>query len=155
MGGREGLVDTAVKTAETGYMQRRLVKALEDLRCHYDMTVRNAEGHVIQLCYGVDGRVTLPQTKCYVLGNYFDSCHLFLGMDPMNMENNDEPVDFSRVYLNTRSRDGEVMEPYLNDEEKLRQLQVIEEDAKTNAQQLINGDTTSQFSEQCKEFVFK
>lgn len=41
MGGREGLVDTAVKTAETGYMQRRLVKALEDLIEHYDGTVRN------------------------------------------------------------------------------------------------------------------
>lgn len=36
MGGREGLIDTAVKTAETGYMQRRLMKALEDLSVHYD-----------------------------------------------------------------------------------------------------------------------
>ena len=41
MGGREGLVDTAVKTAETGYMQRRLVKSLEDLVQAYDGTVRN------------------------------------------------------------------------------------------------------------------
>jgi DNA-directed RNA polymerase III subunit RPC1 len=40
MGGREGLVDTAVKTAETGYMQRRLMKALEDLSVQYDNTVR-------------------------------------------------------------------------------------------------------------------
>ena len=39
MGGREGLVDTAVKTAETGYMARRLMKALEDLSMQYDMTV--------------------------------------------------------------------------------------------------------------------
>ena len=36
MGGREGLIDTAVKTAETGYMQRRLMKALEDLTVSYD-----------------------------------------------------------------------------------------------------------------------
>lgn len=42
MGGREGLVDTAVKTAETGYMQRRLMKALEDLSVQYDNTVRYA-----------------------------------------------------------------------------------------------------------------
>ncbi len=42
MGGREGLVDTAVKTAETGYMQRRLMKALEDLSVQYDMTVRDS-----------------------------------------------------------------------------------------------------------------
>lgn len=40
MAGREGLVDTAVKTAETGYMSRRLMKALEDLYNHYDGTVR-------------------------------------------------------------------------------------------------------------------
>jgi RNA polymerase Rpb1, domain 5 len=40
MGGREGLVDTAVKTAETGYMARRLMKALEDLSLQYDCTVR-------------------------------------------------------------------------------------------------------------------
>ena len=43
MGGREGLVDTAVKTAETGYIARRLMKALEDLAVHYDFTVRNSE----------------------------------------------------------------------------------------------------------------
>lgn len=40
MAGREGLVDTAVKTAETGYMSRRLMKSLEDLYTHYDLTVR-------------------------------------------------------------------------------------------------------------------
>ncbi len=45
-GGREGLVDTAVKTAETGYMQRRLVKSLEDLVLHYDNTVRNSSNEV-------------------------------------------------------------------------------------------------------------
>lgn len=42
MAGREGLVDTAVKTAETGYMSRRLMKALEDLVVHYDGTVSPA-----------------------------------------------------------------------------------------------------------------
>jgi DNA-directed RNA polymerase III subunit RPC1 len=46
--GREGLVDTAVKTAETGYMQRRLVKALEDLCMQYDGTVRSAARGVVQ-----------------------------------------------------------------------------------------------------------
>lgn len=52
MAGREGLLDTAVKTAETGYMQRRLVKALEDLVSHYDGSVRNSRGEVIQFIYG-------------------------------------------------------------------------------------------------------
>ena len=53
--GREGLVDTAVKTAETGYMQRRLMKALEDLSTHYDLSVRNSVGGVVQFIYGDDG----------------------------------------------------------------------------------------------------
>ena len=55
MGGREGLIDTAVKTASTGYIQRRLVKAMEDLMVRYDGTVRNAMGEVIQFLYGEDG----------------------------------------------------------------------------------------------------
>lgn len=55
MAGREGLIDTAVKTAETGYIQRRLVKALEDVMVCYDGTVRNSLGDLIQFSYGEDG----------------------------------------------------------------------------------------------------
>ena len=55
MAGREGLIDTAVKTAETGYIQRRLVKALEDIMVCYDGTVRNSLGDLIQFTYGEDG----------------------------------------------------------------------------------------------------
>ncbi|KAJ1529329.1 hypothetical protein ONE63_006119 [Megalurothrips usitatus] len=80
MGGREGLVDTAVKTAETGYMQRRLVKSLEDLCLQYDMTVRNSTGDIVQFCFGGDG------------------------LDPTYMEGKDCPVDFSRVLDHVRSK---------------------------------------------------
>jgi DNA-directed RNA polymerase II subunit RPB1 len=55
MGGREGLIDTAVKTSETGYIQRRLVKAMEDSKIHYDNSVRTADGTIIQYIYGEDG----------------------------------------------------------------------------------------------------
>ena len=55
MGGREGLIDTAVKTSETGYIQRKLIKAMEDLKTHYDLSVRNADGNIIQFVYGEDG----------------------------------------------------------------------------------------------------
>jgi DNA-directed RNA polymerase II subunit RPB1 len=55
MGGREGLIDTAVKTAETGYIQRRLVKALEEIMIKYDGTVRNSLGDILQFVYGEDG----------------------------------------------------------------------------------------------------
>lgn len=55
MGGREGLVDTAVRTSRSGYMQRRLVSALEDLKLTADGTVRNTAGTVVQFLYGEDG----------------------------------------------------------------------------------------------------
>ena len=55
MGGREGLVDTAVKTASTGYIQRRLVKSMEDLTATYLADVRTADGIVVQFCLGLDG----------------------------------------------------------------------------------------------------
>jgi len=55
MGGRIGLIDTAVKTSTTGYIQRRLIKGLEDLKVEYDMTVRNNRGKIVQFKYGDDG----------------------------------------------------------------------------------------------------
>lgn len=54
MGGRVGLIDTAVKTSQTGYIQRRLIKGLEDLKVSYDMTVRNNKNKIIQFHYGDD-----------------------------------------------------------------------------------------------------
>jgi DNA-directed RNA polymerase II subunit RPB1 len=54
MGGRVGLIDTAVKTSSTGYIQRRLIKGLEDLMVNYDMTVRTNKGKIVQFAYGDD-----------------------------------------------------------------------------------------------------
>jgi DNA-directed RNA polymerase III subunit RPC1 len=71
--GREGLVDTAVKTAETGYIQRRLVKALEDLVVHYDGSVRNSTGQILQFTYGDDG------------------------IDPSSVEGNNVLLDLARI----------------------------------------------------------
>lgn len=64
MAGREGLVDTAVKTSRSGYLQRCLVKHLEELKVCYDSTVRNGEGSVVQFLYGEDG---LDPTKATYL----------------------------------------------------------------------------------------
>ena len=55
MGGRVGLIDTAVKTSTTGYIQRRLIKGLEDLMVSYDMTVRTNKGKIVEFSYGDDG----------------------------------------------------------------------------------------------------
>jgi DNA-directed RNA polymerase II subunit RPB1 len=54
MGGRTGLIDTAVKTSTTGYIQRRLIKGLEDMKVCYDMTVRNNKNKIVQFSYGED-----------------------------------------------------------------------------------------------------
>jgi DNA-directed RNA polymerase II subunit RPB1 len=54
MGGRVGLIDTAVKTSQTGYIQRRLIKGMEDLKVEYDMTVRNNKQKIVQFVYGDD-----------------------------------------------------------------------------------------------------
>ena len=56
MGGREGLVDTAVRTSQSGYLQRRLINALQDLKVEYDGTVKEqTSGMLIQFRYGEDG----------------------------------------------------------------------------------------------------
>lgn len=77
--GREGLVDTAVKTAETGYMSRRLMKSLEDLSARYDDTVRNSSEIVIQFQYGEDK------------------------LDPVDMEGNAKPVHFDRTFMHSET----------------------------------------------------
>ena len=55
MGGREGLVDTAIRTAQSGYMQRRLVNALQDLQVKQSGLVTDNQGNVIQTMFGEDG----------------------------------------------------------------------------------------------------
>lgn len=54
MAGREGLIDTAVKTANSGYLQRCLIKQLEGIHTNYDNTVRDSDGTLIQFMYGGD-----------------------------------------------------------------------------------------------------
>ncbi|KAJ5901840.1 DNA-directed RNA polymerase I subunit [Penicillium taxi] len=56
MAGREGLIDTAVKTSRSGYLQRCLIKGMEGLRAEYDSSVREAaDGSIVQFLYGEDG----------------------------------------------------------------------------------------------------
>lgn len=83
--GREGLVDTAVKTAETGYTQRRLMKALEDLNVKYDYSVRSSFNEIIQFKYGDDG------------------------IDPIIMEC-DDFIDLEKVYIAVETK----LEEYKN-----------------------------------------
>ena len=79
MGGRVGLIDTAVKTSQTGYIQRRLIKAQEDGKVHYDMTVRNNKGKILQFSYGDDN------------------------IDPIKVENQSVPLNTNEFRTNLRS----------------------------------------------------
>lgn len=65
--GRSGLIDQAVKTAETGYMQRKLIKSFEDIMIKYDGTVRNANNTIVQFVYGDSGADTVSQFE-YEIG---------------------------------------------------------------------------------------
>jgi DNA-directed RNA polymerase II subunit RPB1 len=110
MSGREGLIDTAVKTADTGYVQRQLVKAMEDLVVQNDGTVRDAKMNIIQFHYGEDG---VNSTK--------------IENQPFNLENMKEVdilktfslqgADLSPVLLPTVSRgdDTEALTQYANE----------------------------------------
>ncbi|XP_051830346.1 DNA-directed RNA polymerase I subunit RPA1 [Antechinus flavipes] len=76
MAGREGLVDTAVKTSRSGYLQRCIIKHLEGLVVQYDLTVRDSDGSVVQFLYGEDG-LDIPKTQFlqpkqfpFLLSNY-------------------------------------------------------------------------------------
>ena len=94
MGGREGLIDTAVKTSETGYIQRKLIKAMEDLKTHNDYSVRNASGTIIQFSYGEDGMdyCKIENQTCDLLKNTYDE------IEKKHRFNDNE--DFSN-YINT------------------------------------------------------
>ena len=96
MGGRIGLIDTAVKTSTTGYIQRRLIKGLEDLKVEYDMTVRNNRGKIIQFKYGDDG---FDSTKAEnqaipLVGMSVEDVYLHYDIAGIN----DEKSDILRIY---------------------------------------------------------
>lgn len=68
MAGREGLIDTAVKTSRSGYLQRCLIKHLEGIRVHYDHTVRGSDNSIYQFRYGGDALDVTKQKHLYQFG---------------------------------------------------------------------------------------
>ena len=81
MSGREGLIDTACKTAATGYIQRKLVKSMEDLYVNYDLSVRNSTGCIYQFIYAGDGMEGINIESQNLLINKLDTkglCDKFL-----------------------------------------------------------------------------
>ncbi|KAH7329505.1 hypothetical protein B0I35DRAFT_420341 [Stachybotrys elegans] len=107
MSGREGLVDTAVKTAETGYMSRRLMKSLEDLSTKYDDTVQTSGGSIVQFKFGADM------------------------LDPVDMERSAEPVHFGRTWSHAKALTWNNSEPSMApDEIRVYSHSVLENERK-------------------------
>ncbi|CAD5172540.1 DNA-directed RNA polymerase III subunit 1-like isoform X1 [Musa acuminata AAA Group] len=128
MGGREGLVDTAVKTAETGYMSRRLMKGLEDLSIYYDETVRNASGGIVQFLYGDDG------------------------MDPAKMEGKDGiPLNMDQLFMKVMATCPPREHDMLSPTEALR----IMDDRLAKYDMSPEGGCSAAFKKLLSDFVHK
>jgi DNA-directed RNA polymerase II subunit RPB1 len=110
MSGREGLIDTAVKTADTGYIQRQLIKSMEDLTVQHDGTVRDANNNIVQYHYGEDGvNPTKIETQSLPIGE--------LSQEEIRNQYGMVGVDWSTV-LNDgiiRENDELLVTEYVND----------------------------------------
>jgi DNA-directed RNA polymerase II subunit RPB1 len=109
MSGREGLIDTAVKTADTGYIQRQLIKSMEDLVVHHDGTVRDANNNIIQYHYGEDGtNPTKIETQALPIGK--------LSQEEIRTQFGMVGVDWSVVLKDgvVRDNDTEEITDYVN-----------------------------------------
>jgi len=118
MAGREGLVDTAVKTSRSGYLQRCLVKHLEEVKVCYDYTVRNGEGGVLQFLYGEDG---LDPTKASYL-DCSEKSFVFMASNDKSLERCQVALPGASIELAATDarRDDEVK----NDKNLLRNLKL-------------------------------
>ncbi|KAI8911186.1 hypothetical protein DFJ77DRAFT_432624, partial [Powellomyces hirtus] len=138
MGGREGLIDTAVKTAETGYIQRRLVKALEDLMAQYDGTVRNALGEIVQFCYGEDGMDGAKVERQH-LDNMGTSDQAFVKMYKVDMAS--DKHKFRNNVLEFK-----ISEDLMKTEAQARfdaEFEQLEHDRRTLRQEIFAGSSTT------------
>ncbi|TFK71780.1 beta and beta-prime subunits of DNA dependent RNA-polymerase [Pluteus cervinus] len=93
MAGREGLIDTAVKTSRSGYLQRCLIKHLEGIRVHYDHTVRGSDNSIYQFYYGGDALDVTKQKHLY----QFD----FIAQNEISLLNRLQPRQVSGVIDDT------------------------------------------------------
>lgn len=89
MAGREGLIDTAVKTSRSGYLQRCLIKHLEGIRVHYDHTVRGSDNSIYQFAYGGDGLDVTRQKHLYQFG--------FIVQNQISLARHIRPADIQNV----------------------------------------------------------
>lgn len=83
MTGREGITDTAMKTATSGYIQRRMIKIAEDIQVKYDGTVRNSVNNIVQFAYGDN---FMDPMKTTFLGETATPCDVERLVEKLNFE---------------------------------------------------------------------
>lgn len=118
MSGREGLIDTAVKTAETGYIQRRLVKAMEDVMAKYDGTVRNSLGDIVQFIYGEDGLdgVHIETQKIDIIASSDKAFEKKFRVDVINEDGNELVLSSDVLEQASEIKGDSTVQQYLDEE---------------------------------------
>ncbi|KAK7561108.1 DNA-directed RNA polymerase-like protein I subunit [Phyllosticta citricarpa] len=117
MAGREGLIDTAVKTSRSGYLQRCVIKGMEGLKVEYDTSVRDSDGSVVQFLYGEDGIDTTKEK--YMMDFKFTAENFQSVIHSLNLGGhfarmlNDEVGDYNKLATKSYRKTGDlaVMDP--------------------------------------------
>ena len=115
MAGREGLIDTAVKTSRSGYLQRCIVKGMEGLKVEYDTSVRDSDGSMVQFLYGEDG---LDITKQKYLNDFKFQAQNFLSLaqslntqEAFGKVHSQEAADHNKKAVKKAKKDVGAMDP--------------------------------------------
>ena len=109
MTGREGIIDTAVKTSETGYVQRKLIKSMEDVKICYDNTVRNHNDDIIQFLFGEDN---IESSKLEKQNFNLLKCDLDDFNKYYKIENLDSLKTYERFLLNTEQLNQQLLQQF-------------------------------------------
>lgn len=105
MAGREGLIDTAVKTAKSGHLERSVIKHLESLTVQYDRTVRSLDGSIIQFFYGEDGldpQLTSVFNNLKLIANNLEALKPSLASSTEKISKKDLSIINSNLFLSTK-----------------------------------------------------
>ncbi|KZM26933.1 DNA binding [Ascochyta rabiei] len=115
MAGREGLIDTAVKTSRSGYLQRCIIKGMEGLKVEYDTSVRDSDGSMVQFLYGEDG---LDITKQKYLNDFKFQAQNFLSLaqslntqEAFGKVHSQEAADHNKKAVKKAKKDAGAMDP--------------------------------------------
>lgn len=113
MAGREGLIDTAVKTSRSGYLQRCLIKGMEGLKAEYDTSVRDtSDGSIVQFLYGEDGLDITKQKHLdsfsFLAQNYMSIVSQVNGVNDSSKIHSDEASSWSKAALKKIKKTGKI-----------------------------------------------